>query len=303
MTEVNSNESKIQEACLALELSLLEDRTGKEPDPVIFKNRITLLEEALNELGNPIPADFGESLAFFPYLERLTQVIAYCSDKETRKLSIDFLKKITISVDPQWRSKIIQWVFDSTTHDSLFGFYVTMVKDSVRLALEEKNPNMMSEFCGPKLRLILKKICQLNIMDNISPGAELLSQEDRVISTLNFLRFLYIRDGRLNESGFQEAMKEIAEDYLKPLESLVIISQQQFNLRLRMVQQGSTNSERGVQEASVIIDGVETFPSDIPIPEQIASLQASVFTLDLMSDLLSRVEECRCTPTAAGEKS
>jgi len=303
MTELNSNESKIREACLALELSFLDESSGEEPDPVIFKKRISLIEEALNELGNPIPADFVESLAFFPYLERLTQVIAYCSDKETRKLSIDFLKKITINVDPQWRSKIIEWVFDSTTHDSLFGFYVTMVKDSVRSALVEKNPNMMTEFCGPKLRLILNKICQLNIMDTNSPGAELLGQEDRVISTLNFLRFLYLRDGKLNESGFQEAMTGIAENYLKPLESLVFISQQQFKLRLKMVQQGSTNSERGVDEASVIIDGVETFPSDIPIPEQIESLQASVFTLDLMSDLLSLVEECRCTPTAAGEKN
>ncbi|KAL1129175.1 hypothetical protein AAG570_013705 [Ranatra chinensis] len=187
----------------------------------------------------------------------------------------------------EWCSNtIVRHIYEMSVPDDMklegfIGYLVTLLKDVVFRTLSD--PGEGKElFSGKCLADLLNKFCHLHT----GVETDLIELSDRIISCLNLLRFLAIRD-KTNITGFWDSTPSLASNFLEPLKKGLTLSRAHYKLQLDDLKSGSGDDTANLE----VKVGTSVLPA-MPKEQKIQVLNTALNTFDLMESLLGRVNEC-----------
>uniref|UniRef100_A0A4X1U5B5 Glomulin, FKBP associated protein n=1 Tax=Sus scrofa TaxID=9823 RepID=A0A4X1U5B5_PIG len=137
-------------------------------------------------------------------------------------------------------------------------------------------------FTGPQL------VSLLHLVLFLPEGAEtdLLQNSDRIMASLNLLRYLVIKDNENdNQTGLWTELEKIENNFLKPLHTGLNMSKAHYEAEIK----NSQEVQKSKDLCSVTVGGEEI--PNMPPEMQLKVLHSALFTFDLIESVLARVEE------------
>ncbi|XP_033754408.1 glomulin-like isoform X1 [Pecten maximus] len=218
-------------------------------------------------------------------LNCLINVMIRCPVKEVRGAAVQMFSTYIQMFTLPARVQIYEMIFNTCRHSGVVGYSIQLVKDQIDTTLKQENPD--TEFLGLNLKRMLKFVSQLE------EGAEsdLLESSDRVIPTLNLIRYLILRDPiACNVTGFWSYYEDLEKEFFGPLRLALDFSKSHYKLELQNFKEGKASVEKGM-ELGVNISVAGMPMPKVPRSQQIQIVESALNTFDLIDSLLSRIIE------------
>ncbi|KAK2901187.1 hypothetical protein Q8A67_009302 [Cirrhinus molitorella] len=248
---------------------------------------LELYEKSLIRVeDNSLPVDLLELKTFFSVPQNLVKVMTLCPDQTLRTKG---LKVFQLSIDKfntEAKYKFFKGMLKTSHHAGVEGYIIKNIKNQIDFSLKPCNGNdwFLGKYLLPLLRLVL---CLPH-----GPETDLLQNLDKIMESLNLLRYMLIRDKEWeNETGIWTELYKIEDNYLKPLRTGLNMSKAHYEAELKSVKENKKISSKD-SKASVCTVTVDHEKLPHMTPEmQIQVLQSAVFTFDLIESVLGRIEE------------
>ncbi|EDS36159.1 conserved hypothetical protein [Culex quinquefasciatus] len=220
------------------------------------------------------------------FLESLSNVIVYSGSERNRKQSSVLIRQYIMQFDPEGRYMVITNLFKVVSHNGLQSYIATIYKDLVNAELaSDGEPSPW--YSGKRLKeFLLKQVCVLK------KGVEtdLTESADMIISALNIVRFLLLRD-KSNRTSIWNYVGELNKQFLHPLRKSIDLSRAHFEEEKKSVEEGREDAKLGFEVSVDVLNGGD----QLAMPNRDRKLQmlaAAMNSFDLMDCLLARVTEC-----------
>lgn len=263
-----------------------------EEQEISVSNGLTFMENVIKRIS-PCSVDSKVlSLKIYSDLfEPIIKVMIYCNSYAKRKKAVQVFQRYIQIFDMEARYSVISYLYEIGEHSGLLSLITNIFKSCVIECLNSTPQN--PHFLGKKMESMLKKICKL---PNGS-SSDLVEISDEIITALNLLRFLFIRN-KQNEIGIWNMRDAIENDYLKPLREGIDLCRAHWRVKIKDLEQQKNyakirNYDKIKQtEAEVTLTvGGERLPI-MPLAEKIAFCYQAINGLDVMESVLIRVNEC-----------
>lgn len=212
--------------------------------------------------------------------ESLCNIMIYSEVKINRQIAVHLFKSFLFKFNSQGRFIILLNIQSKIKSPNFIGYIIPITKDLVLKALNEKNPADIEYFTGQNLRNLLKKFCHLHN----GPESDLIELSDQIVSALNLLRFIFIRD-KENISGISDFIPYLETEFFEPLKRGLSLSVAHYKLQIDDLQ----NKAPG-EKVTVSISGTQLPP--VSKEQQIEILNTALSTFDLLESLRARTQEC-----------
>lgn len=248
---------------------------------------LELYEKSLIRVeDNSLPVDLLELKTFFSVPQNVVKVMTLCPDQTLRTKG---LKVFQLSIDKfntEAKYKFFKGMLKTSHHAGVEGYIIKNIKNQIDFSLKPCNGNdwFLGKHLLPLLRLVL---CLPH-----GPETDLLQNLDRIMESLNLLRYMLIRDKEWeNETGIWTELYKIEDNYLKPLRTGLNMSKAHYEAELKSTKENKKISSKDAK-ASVCTVSVDNEKLPNMTPEmQIQVLRSAVFTFDLIESVLARIEE------------
>ncbi|XP_067631698.1 glomulin [Eurosta solidaginis] len=284
----------IFEACLYYTNELLA-----HAEPTLHYRALLLATRLLDKLQHTeIPANSIELDVHKNFCNFICNVVGYSSQNHQRQLGIKLLRQYILRFDDEGKYLLLKNLLRTVTHNGISGFLAIMHKDLVAKALlNSTTTHLPSFFSGQDFRIIfLQYICHLPHGEK----TDLIEHSDKVISSLNALRFFAIKDNK-NRTGLWNFMHEIEQQFLEPLRNALDYSVAHYKAELKRMENGLVAGELDTERKQLELLDInianatsESGKLDLELSRQrkIEILNQNLCTFDLMRSLLGRTVEC-----------
>ncbi|NWU66767.1 GLMN protein, partial [Pterocles burchelli] len=225
--------------------------------------------------------EFGD---FINTPQVLVKVMTLCPIEQLRKKSLNILQLLIDKFDAEGKYTLFRCLLKTSNHAGVEGYIIKNIKDQVHLSLMKACDN--SWFTGHHL------ISLLDLVLSLPEGAEtdLLQNSDRIMASLNLLRYLIIKDHESdNRPGVWTTLAKIEQNFLKPLHVGLNMSKAHYEAEIKNTKQNRRAAHSSNTVCSVTVSG-EKVPALTP-EMQLQVLHSALFTFDLIESVLARVEE------------
>ncbi|XP_069112247.1 glomulin-like isoform X1 [Argopecten irradians] len=258
----------------------------QKQESLIVSKGVRLLEVLIRGIA---PATFTvedlDNPNYTKTLNCLINVMIRCPVKEVRGSAVqifsNYIKMFTLPA----RVQIYEMIFNTCRHAGVVGYSIQLVKDQIDATLKQEHPD--TDFLGLNLKRMLMFVSQL------PEGAEsdLLETSDRVIPTLNLIRYLILRDPiSSNITGIWSYYEELEKNFFGSLRLALDFSKSHYKLELQNFKKGKASVEKGM-ELGVNISVAGMPMPKVPRSQQIQIVESALNTFDLIDSLLSRIVE------------
>lgn len=259
---------------------------------VSIKKGLTFMEELLKHISlQSIDFDVLSLNIYIDLFMSIINIMVYCDYSEPRKMAVQVFKQYIKVFNMKATYSIISYLYENNKHSGVISLITNILKYCVVECLNSTPRNPY--FLGKKLELMLKKI--YNLPNGSS--TDLVEISDQVITTLNLLRYLFLRD-KCNETGVWDMKDAIESDYLKPLREGVDLCRAHWKVKLMDLEQQKSysmvrsNEEMKNADTEVTLTiGGEQLPM-MPITDKIGFCHQAINGLDIMESIIIRVNEC-----------
>uniref|UniRef100_A0A8B9P1A9 Glomulin, FKBP associated protein n=1 Tax=Apteryx owenii TaxID=8824 RepID=A0A8B9P1A9_APTOW len=201
-----------------------------------------------------------------------------------RKKSLNILQLFIDKFDAEGKYTLFRCLLKTSNHAGVEGYIVQNIKDQIHLSLTKVCDN--SWFTGHHL------ISLLDLVLLLPEGAEtdLLQNSDRIMASLNLLRYLIIKDNEYNnQTGVWTMLAKIEQNFLKPLHVGLNMSKAHYEAEIKNKKENRREAHNSNTVCSVTVSG-EKMPA-MTTEMQLQVLRSALFTFDLIESVLARVEE------------
>ncbi|XP_063317880.1 glomulin, FKBP associated protein a isoform X1 [Pelmatolapia mariae] len=267
--------------CNIEHVSVLLSRTEESK----LQKGLELYEKSLVRVEDgSLRADLLEIKTFLTVPQNLIKVMTICPKHELRTKG---LKVFQLSIDKfntEAKYRFFQYMLKTSNHSGVEGYIIKNIKNQIDIALQPGNSNVWFE--GVQLMPLLRKV--LILPDG--PETDLLQYLDRVMESLNLLRYLVIRDKVTeNQTGIWTELYKIEDTFMKPLRVGVNMSRAHYERELQNTMEAKKSKAKEESVLSVSVGG-EELPSMTP-ESQIQALHSALHTFDMIESVLARIEE------------
>uniref|UniRef100_A0A4X1TZX8 Glomulin, FKBP associated protein n=1 Tax=Sus scrofa TaxID=9823 RepID=A0A4X1TZX8_PIG len=220
-----------------------------------------------------------EIKSFLSVPQGLVKVMTLCPIETLRKKSLALLQLYINKLDSQGKYTLFRCLLNTSNHSGVEGFIIQNIKNQIDMSLKG-TPNKW--FTGPQL------VSLLHLVLFLPEGAEtdLLQNSDRIMASLNLLRYLVIKDNENdNQTGLWTELEKIENNFLKPLHTGLNMSKAHYEAEIK----NSQEVQKSKDLCSVTVGGEEI--PNMPPEMQLKVLHSALFTFDLIESVLARVEE------------
>ncbi|KAL2772236.1 glomulin isoform 2 [Daubentonia madagascariensis] len=200
-----------------------------------------------------------------------------------RKKSLAMLQLYINKLDSQGKYTLFRCLLNTSNHSGVEAFIIQNIKNQIDTSLKRTHNNKW--FTGPQL------ISLLDLVLFLPEGAEtdLLQNSDRIMASLNLLRYLVIKDNENdNQTGLWTELGKIENNFLKPLHTGLNMSKAHYEAEIKNSQENSQEVQKSKDLCSITVGG--DLPN-MPPEMQLKVLHSALFTFDLIESVLARVEE------------
>lgn len=237
------------------------------------------LYQAINyRLGENTSHQLLSASVHYDMCKRLVNVAIYCNYKTLRKTTLQCISNHIKKFDYKGRCMLIKYLIESSNHSGMIGYAINLYKETLIEAFKE--PTLNECFSGVQLTAMIKKMCYL------PHGAEsdLMELADQIITALNFLRFLILKD-KENISGIRDIMPTIEKEYLEVLVTALKMSKAHYELKMKDVM-----DEKNQPGVTLTVGG--TVLDSIPQEAKKEVIESALNAFHLIEGLVARINEC-----------
>ncbi|XP_041751683.1 glomulin, FKBP associated protein a isoform X2 [Coregonus clupeaformis] len=251
---------------------------------------LDLYEKSLVRVeDNSLPVQLMELKSFFSVPQNLVKVMTLCPIQHLRTKALKVLQLSINKFDTEAKYKFFQCMLKTSHHAGVEGYIIKNIKNQIDFALKPEKGNEW--FMGVHLLPLLRQVLCLPQ----GPETDLLQNLDRVMESLNLLRYLLIRDKEWkNQTGIWTELYKIEERFMKPLRMGLNMSKAHYEAELQNTKDNSkkTNAKESQTQESVcsLTVGNEKMPNMTP-EMQLQVLHSALHTFDMIESVLARIEE------------
>uniref|UniRef100_H2ZQL5 Glomulin n=1 Tax=Ciona savignyi TaxID=51511 RepID=H2ZQL5_CIOSA len=239
-------------------------------------NKLTYDLTAVNQISK----EFNEE-PVLEVLETAISIAVQCPSRTLRQRGIQFVAKFLDKFAWLDRAHLLHRLLFTTQHYGVKGYLSGYFKDKLSVILQESFPPNCAPFISnPRFSAILDQIL---ILSNGSES-DLLQEHDLVMSGLNLLRFLLIRDSK-HQTCIWNRMKKIEENYISPLRTGLNLSRMHYKEELRKIM----NPKKETPSSAFAMNGID-LPS-IPVKDRKQVIESAIHSFDMMQGVCSRVQQ------------
>ncbi|XP_038572926.1 glomulin-like [Micropterus salmoides] len=245
-----------------------------------------------NVQDNSLPVSLLELKGFYSVPQNLQQILTDCPMQHLRKSGLQVFQLFINKLDAEAKHKFFRCMLKTSNHAGVESYIVKNIKNQVEFSMGPGNANKW--FLGEEFLLLLGLVLYL------PQGVEtdLLNSMDRIMESLNLLRYLLIRDKELKSTtGVWEEMCRIKDEYLQLLRVCISISRAYYSAELKALREDqklkakegrdAARSARLVKSITVKHEEVSNMSPEV----QHQVLQSALVTFDLMESIIVRIEE------------
>ncbi|KAM8791169.1 glomulin isoform 1-T1 [Rhynchonycteris naso] len=251
----------------------------------VFSKGLDLLENCLLRLeDNSLLHQYLEIKSFLTVSQGLVKVMTLCPVETLRKKALAVLQLYINKLNSQGKYTLFRCLLNTSNHSGVEAFIIQNIKNQIDISLKRTHNNKW--FTGPQL------ISLLDLVLFLPEGAEtdLLQNSDRIMASLNLLRYLVIKDNENdNQTGLWTELRKIENNFLKPLHTGLNMSKAHYEAEIKNSQENSQEVQKPKDFCSVTVGGEEI--PNMPPEMQFKVLHSALFTFDLIESVLARVEE------------
>ncbi|XP_072430785.1 glomulin, FKBP associated protein a isoform X2 [Chiloscyllium punctatum] len=252
----------------------------------ILSKGLELFEHCLLTIeDNHLSHKYLEMKRILSVPQDLVKVMTLCPIEHLRKWSLKIFQQYIDKFDPEGKYKLFRCLFKTSQHAGVQGYVIQNLKNQIDLALKPGNENVW--FSGPQLIPLLHSILSL------PEGAEtdLLQNSDRIMASLNLLRYLVIRDNEWeNQTGLWTNLFWI-DSFLKPLRTALNMSRAHYEAEMRNKRENQKIKDTAECETQCSLTvGGKKLPK-MTTAMQLEVLQSAIYTFDVMESVQARIEE------------
>uniref|UniRef100_A0A674ISB4 Glomulin, FKBP associated protein n=1 Tax=Terrapene triunguis TaxID=2587831 RepID=A0A674ISB4_9SAUR len=225
-----------------------------------------------------------EFKGFITAPQGLVKVMTLCPIEHLRKKSLKILQLYIDKFDAEGKYTLFRCLLKTSNHAGVEGYVIQNIKNQIDLSLKKANDSKW--FTGPQL------VSLLDLVLLLPEGAEtdLLQNSDRIMASLNLLRYLVIKDNEYdNQTGIWTELNKIEQNFLKPLHTGLNMSKAHYEAEIKSKKENRRESHNSKAVCSVTVGG-EKMPN-MTTEMQLQVLHSALFTFDLIESVLARVEE------------
>ncbi|XP_044076276.1 glomulin, FKBP associated protein a [Siniperca chuatsi] len=231
-----------------------------------------------------LPADLLEIKTFLTVPQNLVKVMTICPRHDLRTRGLKVFQLSIDKFDTEAKYKFFQYMLKTSNHSGVEGYVIKNIKNQIDVALQPGNSNTWFE--GVHLLPLLRKV--LSLPDG--PETDLLQYLDRIMESLNLLRYLVIRDKVTeNQTGIWTELYKIEDTFIKPLRVGVNMSRAHYERELHSTMETKRSKAKEESVLSVSV-GDEKLPN-MTSESQIQALHSALHTFDMIESVLVRIEE------------
>ncbi|MGH0175390.1 UNVERIFIED_CONTAM: hypothetical protein FKN15_072344 [Acipenser sinensis] len=197
-----------------------------------------LYEKSLQRTeDNSLPMQLLEVKCFLSVPQDLVTVMTLCPIQHLRTEALAVFQLYIDKFDTEGKHKLFGCLLKINQHAGVQGYIIKNHKKSDRFFLEG-NSNVW--FSGPQLLPLLHLVLSLPE----GPETDLLQNFDRIMGSLNLLRYLLIRDKEWdNHTGIWTELYKIEENFLKLLHTGLKMSKAHYEAEIKKTKEN--NRKRG----------------------------------------------------------
>ncbi|GAA6230952.1 glomulin-like [Lates japonicus] len=241
---------------------------------------------------NSLPVSLLELKSFYSVPQNLLKVLTDCPMQHLRESGLQVFQLFINKLDAEAKHKFFRCILKTSNHAGVESYVVKNIRNQVAFSMKPGNANKW--FLGEEF------VSLLGLVLCLPQGAEtdLLNSMDRIMESLNLLRYLLIRDeGLWSSTDVWEELGRIQDEYLKMLRVCISISRAYYSAELKALRENqklkakeardAARSTRLVKSITVKHKQVSNMSPDV----QNQVLQSALVTFDLMESLIVRIEE------------
>lgn len=246
---------------------------------------LELYEKSLVRVDDgSLPADLLEIRTFLTVPQNLVKIMTMCQRQDLRTRGLKVFQLSIDKFDTEAKYRFFQYMLKTSHHSGVEGYIIKNIKNQIDFALRPGNSNTWFE--GVHLLPLLRKV--LVLPDG--PETDLLEYLDRIMESLNLLRYLVIRDKVTeNQTGIWTELYKIEDTFIKPLRVGVNMSRAHYEKELHNTMESKRSKHREEPVLSVSV-GDEKL-SNMTSESQIQALHSALHTFDMIESVLVRIEE------------
>ncbi|XP_066508152.1 glomulin-like [Hoplias malabaricus] len=232
-----------------------------------------------------LPVDLLDLKTFLSVPQNLVKVMILCpvQNMRTKGLSVFQLSIDKFNIEAKY--KFFRCLLKTSEHAGVEGYIIKNIKNQIDFALKPGKENEW--FLGKHLLPLLHQVLCLPQ----GPETDLLHSLDRIMESLNLLRYLLIRDKEWeNQTGIWGELYKIEDNFLKPLRTGLNMSKAHYEAELKSTKENKSSRTESKSVSCTVSVGNERLPNMTP-EMQLQVLQSALFTFDLMESVLARIEE------------
>ncbi|XP_039284822.1 glomulin isoform X1 [Nilaparvata lugens] len=265
---------------------------------ILLKSSISLIQRKGLLLSNSVldriydasaPRYILESNIYSHFIEGLFLTAVYCNDKDNRTLAVSTIGKFLNKFGPRGQYVLLVKMVDNANHAGLVGYLATLYKTLLNRILSKKESDDENFFNSRNVKYLLDKFCDLPH----KAATDLVESSDQIISSLNLIRFLLLRDTE-NRFGIWGYINKLNDNFLVPVRDGINLSRAHYEVKLddlnKEIVQGRSNKSKPAESVVSITIGNEVLPN-MPPAGKLAVIQSAINTFDLIESVLSRVNE------------
>ncbi|XP_038574287.1 glomulin-like [Micropterus salmoides] len=231
-----------------------------------------------------LPADLLEIKTFLTVPQNLVKVMTICPRHDLRTRGLKVFQLSIDKFDTEAKYNFFQYMLKTSNHSGVEGYVIKNIKNQIDVALQPGNNNAWFE--GVHLLPLLRKV--LSLPDG--PETDLLQYLDRIMESLNLLRYLVIRDKVTeNQTGIWTELYKIEDTFIKPLRVGVNMSRAHYERELHSTMETKKSKAKEEPVLSVSV-GDKKLPN-VTSESQIQALHSALHTFDMIESVLVRIEE------------
>lgn len=243
---------------------------------------LALYEKCLNRVEDEsLSVELLELKTFIGVPQNLVKVMTLCPVHQLRSKSLTVFQSSINKFSIEAKYKFLRCMFRTCHHSGVEGFIIKNIKNLVDFSLKPGNENVW--FQGINFLPLLHTVVCLPQ----GPETDLLQNLDRIMESLNLLRYLLLKDKECDHKmGIWSEVPYIQEDFLKPLRLGLNMSKAHYEAELK-----NRTSQEGRSEISCQVSvGNETLQNLSP-ELQNQALHSALLTFQLIESVLVRLEE------------
>ncbi|XP_074096624.1 glomulin-like [Cotesia typhae] len=250
----------------------------KQPEYILVSKGLKLIDNTLKRIDTEsISYKSAELTIHHDLLASLSQIMIFCDSVPERKMALNIFRQYIKLFSMKGRYLLIIHLYKTSKNSGLRALIISILKELIITSLDTKLP--CEYFIGDKLAAILQRICKL---PNDSKS-DLVEISDEIITTLNLLRFLILRD-KNNITNIWTVLKNIEMNYLKPLRKGIELSCAHWKMKIRDLE--NEKKMLGNQKEEILTDinvmvGGENLPK-MPVEETIKFCTRNLWTSRLL---------------------